>query len=196
MRIAITGAAGIGKTTLASALSERLGFPLIRENLGEVVQAVSQLLAPNPAHAGQGNPRELCCNAFRRWLAQRHDLQEMLPSFVQDRCAIDILQRWLLLNLSDNDNTTTMEIINQTRNLTSTLDWVIAPPFTLALEKENEASLRRSQSLSLLFRGQGLTLGIAQMLVHPGKLILLPAKVCGLQERIDFVLARMQGGYD
>ncbi len=194
MRIAIIGTAGIGKTTLASALSEILSLPLIKEDLGEVVQAVSLLNAPHPAPVGQGNPIEICRNACRRWLAHRQGIQEKLPGFVQDRCAIDILQRWLLLNLSEQDNMATLEIIRQTRALVSTLDWVIIPPFNMSLEKENEASLTRSHSLSLLFRGQSLTIGVAQMCVPRNKLLLIPATVRSRQERIDFVLDRVRRG--
>lgn len=192
MRIAITGAAGIGKTTLASALSEQLKLPLIKEDLGEVVQAFN--LSRSPAAGGMNRAAQLeaCRQACRRWLRNRQDLQEQQPAFVQDRCAIDILQRWLTFDLSGPNNADTLQIIQLCQHLLSTLDWVVIPPFNLTPEKENEDRLVRRSSLSILFRGQSLTVGIAQMLVPEKRLLLLPPKLRSVQERVDFVSARVQ----
>ncbi len=195
MRIAITGAVGIGKTTLASALSTRLNLPLIKEDFGEVVQAFNLSRLPEGIGLGPDALSEACRQACMRWLSNRQGFQERLPDFVQDRCAIDILQRWLVCNLSGQDNAATLRIIRHCQNLLGSLDWVVVPPFFLTPEQENEDRLVRSSSLGVLFRGQSLTIGIAHMLIPGERLLLLPTELRSVQERVNFVVDRIQRQY-
>lgn len=184
MRIAITGAAGIGKTTLAKVIGERFGLPIIREDFSEVVRAFNQ-----PESAVSGSARRQACLA---WLGRREERQQGLPAFVQDRCAIDILHRWLLFNLSGNDNGETAALIARCRNLLASLDLLVIPPLYLTEETENEDRLVRSPALSLLFRGQAMSIGLAGMLVAHDRLLFIPPAVRNLEARTDLVAARLE----
>lgn len=190
MRIAITGAVGIGKTTLASALSAHLKIPLLKEDFGEVVHAFNMNRLPD------GSQGIDALNEFRRkacmnWLRNRQNSLELLADCVQDRCAIDILQRWLTFNLSGQDNELTLRIIRHCRQLLDSLDWLVIPPLSLTPEQENEDRLVRSSSLGIIFRGQSLTIGIAQMLIPGARLLLIPPEVRSVQERLDYVVAKV-----
>ena len=164
-------------------------MPLMPENFTEVVQAF------NPGGLSKNNNLiqeillENCRQACLRWLHDRLQLQEKNGDFVQDRCAIDILQRWLLFNLSGQNNAATSRFIKYCQDSLACLDWVIIPPFELRQEQENEDMLRRNSSLSILFRGQGLIIGLAHMLIRRDKLLLLPSELLSVQERVDFITA-------
>lgn len=89
MRIAITGAAGIGMTTLASALSDHLHLSLLKEDFGEVVHAFNMNRLPD---GGQGIDalNEARHKACMNWLCNCQNSHEKLEGCVQDRCSIDI----------------------------------------------------------------------------------------------------------
>lgn len=192
MRIALSGAAGIGKTTLARRLAEHFGVPLLDENLAGVVRAFN---AERPADPGANQARvDACRSACLDWLDRREADYRTLPGFVEDRCAIDILFRWLLENLSDRDNAQTQTLMQRTRLLLAPLDAVIVPPLTLTGETHNEQGLARAGSFSRLLRAQSLALGLATQLVEPERLIRIPEDCATPVARLQFVLARLPLG--
>jgi predicted ATPase len=191
LRIAITGAVGVGKTTLALALSKKMGVPLIQENFREVVQAFNPDKSSKSNNLSQDILLKNCRQACMRWLQDRLQLQEKMPSFVQDRCAIDILQRWLLFNLSGQNNADISRFIKHCQDSLACLDWIIIPPFNLYQGQENEDRLLRNSSLSVIFRGHGLILGLAHMLVRRDKVLFLPSELLTVQARVDFITARI-----
>jgi len=192
LRIAISGAVGVGKTTLANALSKKLQLPLMQENFTEIVQAFNLGGLSKNNNLSQEILLENCRQACLHWLHDRLQLQEKNEDFVQDRCAIDILQRWLLFNLSGQNNAATSRFIKHCQDSLACLDWVIIPPFNLSTELENENRLMRNSSLSILFRGQGLIIGLAHMLIRRDRLLLLPSELLSVQEKVDFITARIR----
>jgi hypothetical protein len=164
VKIALTGAAGIGKTTLAQQLAKHFGLPLLKEDFNEVAHAFNQ-------PQSQVDIRRKAC---LHWLNQREKLYNTHVSFVEDRCAIDILFRWLLANISDQNNAETHQIMLVIRTVLSQLDYVVIPPFIETTETHNHDGLPRIPSTSRLFRAQSLAIGIATQLVDKSKLILIP----------------------
>lgn len=182
----------MGKTTLANALSKKLQLPLIQENFRGVVQAFNSGGLSKNNSLSQEILLENCRQACGCWLQDRLQLQKKTQDFVQDRCAIDILQRWLLFNLSGQDNTVTSRFIKHCQDTLACLDWIIIPPFELRQEQENEDRLLRNSSLSVLFRGHGLIIGLAHMLIRRDRILLMPSELLSVQERVDFVTARIR----
>lgn len=189
MRLSITGAAGIGKTTLARALAEHYAVPVLAEDFGGIVRAFNT--PPSSGESGVSQWRAACRAACRDWLRKRETQYRAHPGFVEDRCAIDILFRWLLENLSDADNGETQRMIELTRALLATTDFVVIPPLALTEQVQNEEGLVRVGSFSRLFRAQSLALGIAGQLLEPSRLIVIPDDRQTLEERMRFVLARV-----
>lgn len=191
MRLSITGAAGIGKTTLARALAEHFGVPVLTEDFSRIVRAFNT--PPPPGESGVSQWRAACRAACCGWLRQREIQYCANPGFVEDRCAIDILLRWLLENLSDSDNGETGRMIEATRALVAMTDFVVIPPLLPAAPGRNEDGLVRAGSLSRVYRAQSLALGIAVQLVAPARLICLPDHLQTVGARVDFVLTRIGG---
>lgn len=92
MRIAITGAHGTGKTTLARALSEKLGLPLIAEQ----AQLVAREMGIKTCEELLRNP-ELARELQERVLEEQIRAQLAHPrGFVSDRCTLDCIAYWNL----------------------------------------------------------------------------------------------------
>jgi hypothetical protein len=190
VRLSLTGAAGIGKTTLARALAARFKAPLLGENFGGIVSAFNAEARPGDEVA-RVRRRANCRAACLDWLRQRESQYLAHPGFIEDRCAIDVLFRWLLENLSDADNGETQRMIELTRALLATTDFVVIPPLALTEQVQNEEGLVRVGSFSRLFRAQSLALGIAGQLLEPSRLIVIPDDRQTLEERMRFVLIRV-----
>ncbi len=190
MRLSITGAAGIGKTTLARALAEHFGEPVLTEDFSGIVRAFN---TPPPGESGVSQWRAACRAACCDWLRQRETRYRANPGFVEDRCAIDILLRWLLENLSDADNDETRRMIETARTLVAMTDFVVIPPLLPVAPGRNDDGLVRAGSLSRVYRAQSLVLGIATQLVAPVRLICLPDHLQSVGARVDFVLTRIEG---
>lgn len=186
MRISFAGAAGIGKTTLAETLAERLAIPVIGENFGEIVQVFNFAAPEIPLHEKVAMRRKACLE----WLAKRELAYSNTPQFVEDRCAVDILFRWLAGNLSDRSNSETSQIIDRTRKLLEQIDYLVILPLTLTTEEHNTDGLTRAGSLNRLFRAQALTIGIAHQLLGPAKTIFVPESCRTVEDRANFVLNR------
>lgn len=92
MRIAITGAHGTGKTTLAQALSEKLGLPLIAER----ARLVAEEMGVKTCEDLLRNPR-LARQFQERVLEEQIKAQLAHPQgFVSDRCTLDCIAYWNL----------------------------------------------------------------------------------------------------
>lgn len=182
VRIAITGAAGIGKTTLAHSLAVKLKVPVLHENFQAIVKAFN---THNPATS------ERCKSDCYAWLAARELVYRSHTGFIEDRCAIDVLFRWLISNLSDKNNTETHQLLEYSKKLINQLDYVVIPPFSETTETSNHDGITRVGSTSRLFRAQSLAIGIATQFLAPEQLIMIPNSCDSIESRVAFVFNKM-----
>jgi hypothetical protein len=89
-RIVLTGASGVGKTSLASVLAERIGLPLVPE--------IARVLC---AERGYANPAEIPDQEkFRQDVLQKQiDAETLTGSFIGDRSTIDCWVMWQRWNM-------------------------------------------------------------------------------------------------
>ncbi len=92
-RIAISGSAGVGKSTLARALAAELGFPYLPEGMREYLESGG----PDLHTLGHDGMRRLVA---RLW-AERQEAEARHPSFVADRASYDFAAFWLYYRFAD-----------------------------------------------------------------------------------------------
>lgn len=194
MKIAISGAGGIGKTTLGRALAERLRLPFLEENLEPVVRAAAESHQRPPVTVSSGSPADggdRYLAAIDTWLADRVARQARHPAgFVADRWALDILQRWLLSGRSE-DDARTAGLIRHVQAQAAQFDLVIVPPLLrLRDEANNEAGLRRISALGPRLLSHALYRGLLEQLTRVPCLY-LAARPTTVEQRVDQVLATL-----
>lgn len=96
-KIAISGAHGVGKTTLASALSEKLGLPLIREVAREVAQNFGFKTTEEIWRANSGKKALYQLNVF---YSQIEAEKSHAYGFVSDRSIFDSIAYSLFYGLN------------------------------------------------------------------------------------------------
>lgn len=182
MNIALTGAAGIGKTTLARALAQATGTVLLEEDFAEVVRAFN---TRSPVAAE--NQRSAC----GAWLDRREAAYAQHAHWVEDRCGLDVLYRWLTAGLSDADNGKTQALIARVQQSLLRLDALVVLPLKVTQETRNHEGLRRAGSVSRLWRSHALALGLALQLMPPERVLQVPQQCDTPESRRDWVLAQV-----
>lgn len=100
-RIAITGSAGVGKSTLAAALAVHLGVPLVREGMRERLEGGLDLHA-----LGRDGLRALVEALFVQHLDDIDRAVATTGGFVSDRCPLDSAAFWLYYGFGVDADTT------------------------------------------------------------------------------------------
>ena len=118
MKIAISGAANTGKTTLAKGLAKQTGLPLIEEGFGEIRRG------PNPDKSG-----DFLAGCFQKIDRAKRQLEEKYQSgFISDRCTIDLFNFWSafpILQLRPD----ALEFYKNCKNHAKTYDYVVFLPW-------------------------------------------------------------------
>lgn len=152
MKIAVVGAHGTGKTTLAKAISEQQGLPLITEQARIVAKEMNinncQSLLVNPELA----------RAFQ-WKVLERQIKAQLEhnEFVSDRSTLDCIAYWKLY-LGDKDKETNQYIFKARLHAWKQLNLIIyVPPVMPArddgfrlVNKQREVDLYIQEELSLI----------------------------------------------
>src|SRR5687768_8702960 len=81
MRIAISGSAGVGKTTLARAISERLGLPMIDEEMRAFLE--------NGGRPLSAQSRDEAAQTLDQLWRRRRDRERSADRFIADNASID-----------------------------------------------------------------------------------------------------------
>ncbi|GDX81704.1 hypothetical protein LBMAG42_35150 [Deltaproteobacteria bacterium] len=93
-RIAISGSAGVGKSTLARALAAELGLPYIPEGMREYLESG----APNLHSLGPDGLRTL---VLRLWSERQEREAAATRGFVADRASYDFAAFWLFYRFAE-----------------------------------------------------------------------------------------------
>ncbi len=132
MRIAVAGAHGVGKTTLARALSKELGLPMIEEVVRGVAKKSGYKTTAQIRDASQED----------RLKFQEDVLQEQIDTetrfgndFVSDRSAFDMVAYAILYELPDMD--TQIMYLKALRH-SEQYDWIVYCPIPLGGSIEND----------------------------------------------------------
>jgi len=196
IKIAISGTGGIGKTSLARALAEEFGVPLIEEGLNTVVTAINDLdhlrktsKQTELIKKAENNYIHVC----EQWLNHRQNIQnQYLDGYILDRWALDLFQRWLYAGIRQSNNTSTHAWISHIRTQAEQFDLIIIPPFnTSDIEQKNESGLYRKQAIAPRLLSHALYRGLLDELVPTPKLY-IPSSLETLESRVELVIDEIE----
>jgi len=187
-RIALSGATGTGKTTLARALADALGLPLIAEDLVAVVEARRVFLtAARESSAGLPAARDAYLAAADAWLHDREAWRTALPGFVADRWGIDLLTALVSSGLGPAHDKRVAGWIAQCQRYARHLDLIVMPPLVrFTDEPRNEFGLPRASALGPRVVDHCLIRGLIEQFV-PTPRLYLPDSVRSVEARVEHV---------
>ena len=184
-RIAITGSAGVGKSTFADRLANALGCNLIDENYDSLFQANGAFITP-PSRL----KREII-----NLLDYKSELENQAGEFISDRCAADLFNLWLTRGFGANEIATSI-VAERCRQCLSTYSHLIVLPWgAIPLVQIDDTASYRRRVLNpwRQFWNQATLVGIVQHWVPAKKLILVPKELSSLERRICVVLDALRG---
>lgn len=177
MRIAITGSAGTGKSTLSQALGRALGLPVVPEGMREYLERTGVDLHT----LGHEGLKSLVIGLWE----ERRPLEER-AGFVADRCSVDFAAFWLYYRFEVDPRTEDLQ--RDFRAHAGRYDRVIVLPYgAIPLAADGVRSANRWTQLHY----QLLLEGLLARLVPPERLLRVPASLGGLDERVGWVSARL-----
>jgi len=177
-RIAFSGSAGTGKTTLARAVAERLGVPYIEEGFRRRVDEGLLLYKLDDAQR-----RDLMRDM---WVEQRALERAASDGFVSDRSSVDFAAFWLHYGLVDAESETERFLAEMQRDAAEVDRVVLCPWGILPLESDGVRSTNRWLQL----RYQALLEGMHERMTESSKLVRVP-DTDDLSARLAFVLERL-----
>ena len=181
-RVALSGSAGTGKTTLARHLADRWGVPYIDEGMRRRLEAGLDL-------------HSLTMQEFRQLNVDLRNEQEEREQaaiaahggFVADRSALDYAAFWLIYNFFEYE-AETAEVMDTARRYGAKYDAIVLLPWgVLPLRRDGVRSTNPWQQRHY----QATVEGLLRRDVEPGRLLEVPG-LTDLAQRVGWVTARVQ----
>lgn len=177
-RLALSGSAGVGKTTLGRALAEAWGVPYLPEGMRARLEGGLSLHGLSHA-ALQALVQSL-------WAEQRDAEQAAMAShggFVADRSAVDYAAFWLHYHFTE-DPATSALFFAETLGWLPTYDRIVLLPWgALPLVADGV----RSSNPWIQRHYQATLEGLLAREVDPARLLSLPVALTGLRDRLRWV---------
>lgn len=197
LRIAISGPNASGKTTLAQAIGEKYGLPIIEENVVAVYRSralLEQMYAEQTPAEKVIEAKRNWIGSFIAWIKSREAAYAATPGFVADRWEADLLDFWLVFfGRERNIDHLTAEMLKNLYAKARIMDFAImmplAKPFT---EDGNDADLHRSTSFTNRLLNSMLTSGIIHTVPNL-RVLRIPLEAQSLGERMDLVEKAVRG---
>ena len=198
-RLAITGFAGTGKTSLCAALAERLGVPVLGEDMAAIAAANQEcqrvMRFQWSTTEERSAAREASVAAYVAWAGKRDRLYRENPAFVADRWELDLVNWWLVhFGLGENAvDHVTSRLMQDMREKAKRLDAMVLMPFQspfAASGSHNDDMLERKIDFTTHALFRTVATGLLREFVSL-PVIALPARPMTLAERADFVLAEL-----
>jgi nicotinamide riboside kinase len=184
-RIAVTGSAGTGKTTLVDALGRHFGLPVVPEHMRSRIEAGLDL------HKLEWPQfRALIRELYDEHLAARDAAIAETGGAVTDRCPLDTLGFWLHYGFGSDEAETDALAADAVAQMAPLDLVVILPAGAIPFVTDGV----RSPNRWLQIKFQILIEGLLERFAPDVPVLRMPADVLDPQARIDAVLAALPDG--
>lgn len=183
MKIAVSGSAGVGKTTLAGALAQCCGCQLIEEGY-------DRLFDP---HADFIKPRSRLRREILSLLEQKNSRESEAGSFVADRCAVDLFNLWMSCGFGE-DQELTGRLYQRCRRYVEKYDFVFVPPWSAIPLRQIDLPVNRRRSMnhwSQLYNHANV-IGLLHQWLPATRLVPIPFGLQELRDRVAFACATIR----
>lgn len=184
MRIAVSGCAGIGKTTLAKSLAQALNIAYIPEHYEPLFDSLEK----------RDSPPDVQAKLFNQILDIKLSEQTKHGSFVADRCPADLLNLWLRRKLFCLPEAS-QAFHRRCHEAMGSYDLIVIPPWGALPLLPTEQHRRTQQRVTNPWRqllNHGSISGFAHMFVGEEKIIYLPSEPPVGNSWMKLVLARVE----
>ncbi len=184
MKIAVSGTAGIGKTTLAAALAELLGVTCVPESYEPFFDQPASFSRP----AGE------LVELFVRVFDEKSRLERDAGDFVVDRCPIDLFHLWMTYGPAD-DQVQTRLFHDRCLKHARGYDFVVLPAWgSIPLRQKDDAPnhQRRVMNPWVQLRNHAAIAGYTHLWLPAGRIIQLPMPLSDHDQRVRFVLEQIK----
>ena len=180
MKIAVSGSAGIGKTTLAQNLAQAMNIAYIPEHY-------------EPLFDSRDSPPDVLAELFNQVLDIKLSEQAKHSSFVADRCPADLLNLWLRRKLFFLPEASHV-FHSRCHEAMGSYDLIVIPPWgALPLQPTDlrERKQRRVTNPWLQLLNHASIAGFARMFVGEEKILYLPSEPLAEDTWMNLVLERI-----
>jgi GTPase SAR1 family protein len=201
LRIAVSGPAGAGKTTLVNALASELSLPVIEEGLLPLYSAQVAYKQASQAPGALPDVKKRALSDWMRsffdWCGARELTYAQLTDFVADRWELDIFGYWLhaFVQSETYEDTSRLHDIFLRRSQEFDL-FVMLPAGNFQVDEHNEAGLRRQTSYNRSVLTQSSFTGLLCQV--PGSIArYVPLAVEPIETRVADIVriaSRLRGG--
>ena len=184
MKIAVSGCAGVGKTTLAGALANALGVPLIPEQYDPLFNQPGKFMGPDSS---------VLVPDFQSILRNKRSQEVRYGDFVTDRCPIDLFHLWMARGLGKLEDKTAA-FHDACRDSVQDYELVVIPPWDGIEFRQIDSppDLRyRTMNKWIQLHNHACITGYACLWISSARLELLPMQLQSIDDRVAHVLRRL-----
>ncbi len=180
MRIAVSGSAGSGKTSLVESLSKQLNLKIISEQYENFFDEHGRHIKP---------PKKLM-QKIDQVLDNKHQQELKADNFIADRCPIDLFNLWMTRGYhSGKDHTD--EFQGKCIEYLKKYDYVILIPWgdiPLKQIEQKNSNRKRVMKPWVQFQHHSTIIGMAMQWVPLNKIIAVPKGLIGVKQRNNYVI--------
>jgi predicted ATPase len=192
--LALSGTSGTGKTTLAQELAKQFDLSVKSENIRPIITALKNV-SENKNPEDRAKLIDAYVKTSLDWINETQSFIEAHPNCILDRCALDILNRFLISNMFTQNSKPLEEVIRLFRKQSQSFTALIIPPLNQTkIPIANEDALKRHSSITRRILSQASTIGLAKMyascpiIIIPGRLNVLETRVQSTTQAIQRIL--------